>query len=66
MQKYSQRKITQEFSLILDVSGLRKSGNLTIGVGRHYSGCQSKLLLLRVVLFYLMFKINKRNSLTLY
>jgi hypothetical protein len=38
MNQCSQTRITREFSLILDDSGHRKSGNFTSGVGRQYLG----------------------------
>jgi SRSO17 transposase len=38
MNKYSQRRITRGFSLIIDDSGHRKSGNFRNGVGRKYIG----------------------------
>ena len=38
MNKYSQRRITRELSLIIDDSGHRKSGNFRDGVGRQYIG----------------------------
>lgn len=38
MNKCSQTRISREFSLILDDSGPRKSGNFTEGVGRQYIG----------------------------
>jgi hypothetical protein len=38
MNKCSQTKITRGFTLILDDSGHRKSGNFTEGVGRQYIG----------------------------
>jgi hypothetical protein len=38
MNKCSQTRISRGFSLILDDSGHRKSGNLTSGVGRQYLG----------------------------
>ena len=38
MNKCSQTKITRGFSLIVDDSGHRKSGNFTAGVGRQYIG----------------------------
>ena len=38
MNKCSQTRISRGFSLIIDDSGHRKSGNLTAGVGRQYIG----------------------------
>ena len=38
MNKYSQRRITRGFSLIIDDSLHRKSGNFRDGVGRQYIG----------------------------
>jgi SRSO17 transposase len=38
MNKCSQTRISRGFSLILDDSGHRKSGNFTEGVGRQYLG----------------------------
>ncbi len=38
MNKCNQTKISQGFSLIVDDSGHRKSGNFTAGVGRQYIG----------------------------
>lgn len=38
MNKCSQTKISRGFSLIIDDSGHRKSGNFTAGVGRQYIG----------------------------
>ena len=38
MNKYSQRRITRELSLIIDDSVHRKSGNFRDGVGRKYIG----------------------------
>jgi SRSO17 transposase len=38
MNKCSQTKISRGFTLILDDSGHRKSGNFTDGVGRQYIG----------------------------
>jgi SRSO17 transposase len=38
MNKCSQTRISQGFSLIVDDSGHRKSGNFTAGVGRQYIG----------------------------
>ena len=38
MSKYNQTRISQGFSLIVDDSGHRKSGNFTAGVGRQYIG----------------------------
>ena len=38
MKKCSQTKISRGFSLIVDDSGHRKSGNFTAGVGRQYIG----------------------------
>lgn len=38
MNKCSQTRITRGFSLIIDDSGHRKSGNFTAGVGRQYIG----------------------------
>ena len=38
MNKCSQTRISQGFSLRIDDSGHRKSGNLTQGVGRQYLG----------------------------
>jgi len=38
MYKCSQTKISRGFSLIIDDSGHRKSGNFTAGVGRQYIG----------------------------
>jgi hypothetical protein len=38
MDKCSQTKISRGFSLIIDDSGHRKSGNFTAGVGRQYIG----------------------------
>ena len=38
MNQCSQTRITKGFSLIVDDSGHRKSGNFTIGVGRQYIG----------------------------
>ena len=38
MDKCSQTRISQGFSLIVDDSGHRKSGNFTAGVGRQYIG----------------------------
>ena len=38
MNKCSQTKISRGFSLIVDDSGHRKSGNFTAGVGRQYIG----------------------------
>jgi SRSO17 transposase len=38
MNKYSQRRITRGFSLIIDDSVHRKSGNFRDGVGRQYIG----------------------------
>ena len=38
MNKCSQTKISRGFTLILDDSGHRKSGNFTEGVGRQYIG----------------------------
>lgn len=38
MNKCSQTRISREFSLIIDDSGHRKSGNFTDGVGRQYIG----------------------------
>jgi SRSO17 transposase len=38
MNKYSQRRITRGFSLIIDDSGHRKRGNFRDGVGRQYIG----------------------------
>jgi SRSO17 transposase len=38
MNQCSQTRINQGFSLILDDSGHRKSGNFTAGVGRQYIG----------------------------
>ena len=38
MNQCSQSRITRGFSLIVDDSGHRKSGNFTAGVGRQYIG----------------------------
>ena len=38
MNKCSQTRISRGFSLIIDDSGHRKSGNFTDGVGRQYIG----------------------------
>ena len=38
MNKCSQTRISRGFSLIVDDSGHRKSGNFTAGVGRQYIG----------------------------
>jgi SRSO17 transposase len=38
MNKYSQTRINRGFSLIIDDSGHRKSGNFTSGIGRQYIG----------------------------
>jgi SRSO17 transposase len=38
MNKCSQIRISRGFSLIVDDSGHRKSGNFTAGVGRQYIG----------------------------
>jgi SRSO17 transposase len=38
MNQCSQTRINRGFSLIIDDSGHRKSGNFTSGVGRHYIG----------------------------
>ncbi len=38
MNKYSQTRIIRGFSLIVDDSGHRKSGNFTAGVRRQYIG----------------------------
>lgn len=38
MNKCSQTKISRGFSLIVDDSGHRKSGNFTAGIGRQYIG----------------------------
>ena len=38
MNKCSQTKFSRGFSLIVDDSGHRKSGNFTVGVGRQYIG----------------------------
>lgn len=38
MNKCSQTRISRGFSLIIDDSGHRKSGNFTQGVGRQYIG----------------------------
>ena len=38
MNKCSQTRISKGFSLIVDDSGHRKSGNFTAGVGRQYIG----------------------------
>ncbi|VEP18875.1 transposase (fragment) [Hyella patelloides LEGE 07179] len=38
MNKCSQTRISRGFSLIIDDSGHRKSGNFTAGVGRQYIG----------------------------
>jgi SRSO17 transposase len=38
MNQCSQTRISRGFSLIVDDSGHRKSGNFTVGVGRQYIG----------------------------
>lgn len=42
MNKGTQTRISQGFSLIVDDSGHRKSGNFTDGVGRQYIGEMGK------------------------
>lgn len=42
MNQCSQTKINRGFSLIIDDSGHRKSGNFTAGVGRQYIGAIGK------------------------
>jgi SRSO17 transposase len=42
MNQCSQTKINRGFSLIIDDSGHRKSGNFTAGIGRQYIGAVGK------------------------